>query len=198
MTHVNAPDPSAPTQVDLRALARSGAPLSGELPLAALERLASDLPEWPSPALVRWQAQAEFRATNPALATPPERGAQAQPLWLRLTLQAEVPQTCQRCLQPYAESVEVDRWFRFVADEATAEAQDDEAEEDLLVFQPRFNLLELLEDELLMALPLVPMHEVCPTDVPMRAGDLADGDSGRPNPFAALAALKDPSGGTGA
>lgn len=198
MTHVNPPDLSAPTQVDLRALARSGAPLSGELSLAALERLAADLPEWPSPASVRWQAQAEFRAANPALATQPERGAQGQPLWLRLTLQAAVPQTCQRCLQPYAESVEVDRWFRFVADEATAEAQDDEAEEDLLVFQPRFNLLELLEDELLMALPLVPMHEVCPTDVPMSAGDLADGGSGRPNPFAALAALKDPSGGTGA
>jgi uncharacterized protein len=33
-----------------------------------------------------------------------------------------------------------DRWFRFVADEATAEAEDEESEEDLLVVSRDFDL----------------------------------------------------------
>jgi uncharacterized protein len=82
--------------------------------------------------------------------------------------------------------------FRFVPDEATAEAEDDESEEDLLVLTPEFDVWELIEDELIMSAPIVPKHPVCPTSVPMSASDesfeaaLAE----RPNPFAALAELK--------
>ena len=43
----------------------------------------------------------------------------------------------------------------------------------------------------LLALPLVPMHEQCPTPVRLQAGDIdAPTDAGQPHPFAALAALK--------
>jgi len=91
-------------------------------------------------------------------------------------------------------ALEVDRWFRFVADEATAAAEDDDCEEDVLALEPRPNLHELLEDELLMALPLVPMHETCPEPVKMQAGDpgiQAQADSPeRRNPFSELAKLK--------
>jgi uncharacterized protein len=142
---------------------------------------------------VQWQASAEWRQAGPAslAAEPLARHAPAPQLWLHLALQAQVPQTCQRCLAPYAQPVAVDRWFRFVADEATALTEDDDAEEDLLVFQPRFDLHALVEDELLLALPLVPMHEQCPTPVRLQAGDIeASADDGKPNPFAALAALK--------
>ena len=46
-------------------------------------------------------------------------------------------------------------------------------------------------DELLLALPLVPMHEVCPVPVRMSAGELPDlPEEKKPNPFAALSALK--------
>jgi uncharacterized protein len=53
----------------------------------------------------------------------------------------------------------------------------------------------VLEDELLMALPLVPMHEECPVAPRLQAGDLRDSDATgepgeNPNPFAALAQLK--------
>jgi uncharacterized protein len=82
--------------------------------------------------------------------------------------------------------------FRFVADEATAAAEDDESEEDLLVLMPELNIFELIEDELIMSAPLVPMHETCPTEVPMSAVDEAFEEAleARPNPFAALAQLK--------
>ena len=71
-------------------------------------------------------------------------------------------------------------------------AEDDAAVEDLLVLGPQFDLIEVLEDELLMALPLVPMHDVCP-DLPVfSAGvlDMPKNSADKPNPFAALAQLK--------
>jgi len=58
--------------------------------------------------------------------------------------------------------------------------------------EPHFDLLAVLEDELLMALPLVPMHETCPQASPLVAGE-SDKEVGlieKPNPFAVLAQLK--------
>lgn len=188
-----------PAAVDLRSLAQSGQVLEGVAPLASFDRLMSDQPPLAEAGLsadagFQWQAHAEWREPLPhSLSADIKGGVASQPqLWLHVTVQGGVPQTCQRCLTPYAESVSVDRWFRFVADETTALAQDDESEEDLLVFEPRFDLRSLLEDELLMALPLVPMHAICPRPLPMSAGEAElSAVSERPNPFAALAALKE-------
>jgi uncharacterized protein len=117
-------------------------------------------------------------------------------VWLHVTAHTTLPQTCQRCLSEVGTELDVNRSYRFVADEATAEAQDDASEEDVLAISREFNLLELIEDELLMALPLVPMHDVCPIPPKMAAADADfEGDAeavgaGKPNPFAVLAALK--------
>ena len=89
--------------------------------------------------------------------------------------------------------LDVERSYRFVADEATAEAQDDGCEEDLLAISREFNLLALIEDELLMALPQVPMHDSCPVQPKMAAVDEdfeTHGYAEKANPFAVLAALK--------
>ena len=49
--------------------------------------------------------------------------------------------------------------------------------------------LSLVEDELLLALPLVPRHDSCPMAVPMTFGDdPAASVEDRPNPFEALKA----------
>ena len=61
----------------------------------------------------------------------------------------------------------------------------------MLVISRDFDALSLVEDELILALPLVPRHEVCPQALPVDAVDEAfEAASQRPNPFAALAALK--------
>ena len=88
--------------------------------------------------------------------------------------------------------IDVDRHFIFVPDEATAAAMDDDSEDDVLEMSTDFNLLGLIEDEVLMALPLVPRHDVCPTGVIQSAqtDDFNDVAEEKPNPFAALAALK--------
>jgi uncharacterized protein len=88
-----------------------------------------------------------------------------------------------------SQTVTIDRWFRLVADEATALAQDDDSEEDLLALSASFDAVGLLEDELLLALPLILQHPDCqPPTSPALVDDL-------PHPFAALAALKRPQGG---
>jgi uncharacterized protein len=52
--------------------------------------------------------------------------------------------------------------------------------------------LELIEDELLMAMPPVPKHENCPKPVKLQAVDAAfeEQPGEKPNPFAMLEQLK--------
>ncbi len=170
-----------PSRLNLTALAQGEQVLTGSTPLAELARLAADVPPEAAPAGdIGWQVRAEFRA----------RPGASDQLWLHLEAHAEVPLSCQRCLAPAVHTLEVDRWFRFVESEAVAEAEDDESEEDLLVLEPQFDLLALLEDELLMSLPLVPMHAHCPSQPVFRAGEDVAPAQAQPNPFAALAQLK--------
>ncbi len=56
----------------------------------------------------------------------------------------------------------------------------------MLVLEPAIDLRALIEDELLLALPLIPRHDVCPQPLVQAAAD----DVERAGEFAALAALK--------
>jgi uncharacterized protein len=175
-------------RVDMRAFAQAEGELQADEPLARYERLAAEAladDGLPPEAQVHWQAHAEMR---------PAANGGAPEAWLHLEAQTTVALSCQRCLGPVQTALSVNRWFRFVADEATAEAQDDESEEDVLALEPRPSLRELVEDELLMELPLVPMHETCPEPVVMHAADTAAIDTAetpeRRNPFTELAKLK--------
>ena len=168
--------------LNLQTLATSGMPLVETTLLPNLERLELESVGLASDAIVNWQASAELRA-----------GATGQmDMWLHLQATASVPLTCQRCMAAAQTPLQVSQWYRFVATEEIAMAQDDASQEDLLVMTPQFDLLALLEDELLMALPLVPMHDECPVLPEFSAGviDVPENASDKPNPFAALAQLK--------
>lgn len=82
-------------------------------------------------------------------------------IWLHVLAKAHMPLTCQRCLDAVVTPIEVDHWFRFEKDEQTAAAQDEISEEDVLAMDEDVDVLALIEDELLMALPMIPMHETC-------------------------------------
>lgn len=174
-----------PDHLDVRTFAQNAAQLSGELSLSKLERLAQDLyrPEADSASIVvRWAAHGE---------SMPVAGGAAQS-WLHLEIQGHVPLQCQRCLQGMEEAVSQKRSFRFVRDEADATAQDDDSDEDLLVASKQFNLLELIEDELIMALPFAPAHDVCPVPVNLQvsSADYEAAMDAKPKAFAALGELK--------
>lgn len=175
-----------PLRLDVQAFALAGASLSATDSLSKYERLTHEglAPDADSAAnsTVSWSAHGEWR----------EKHGEASQAWLHVTAEACVPLTCQRCLTRMDADLHADRWFRFVADEDTAEAQDDDAEEDLLVTSHTFDLPALVEDELLMSLPMVPVHDVCPVKVKLQVADVGfeEATAAKENPFAALAGLK--------
>ncbi len=172
----------APDHLDVPAFTRAGATLAGDEPLARFPRLLEETGLPGADRRVHWKAVGEMR---------PGPGGMSQH-WLHLSGDTDLPLTCQRCLQPVDVPVAVDRSFRFVADEAAAEAEDDTVEEDLLALQKDFHLRTLVEDEFLMSVPAVAVHEVCPVHLPTAAADPEfDTDTtGKPNPFAVLAQLQ--------
>jgi uncharacterized protein len=171
-----------PRRLDVKAFVREGAALEGREPVQSHERLMTETEGRGGPSAVIWSARGEMR--NPRHVAPD--------IWLHVEAQAALSLTCQRCLAPVDVPVTVARSFRFVADEAIAAAQDEESEEDVLALTPAFDLLELLEDEILMALPLAPRHVICPVPVELASTDpefdAAEGE--RENPFAVLERLK--------
>jgi uncharacterized protein len=185
-------------RLDVAGLAQVNGYIKSEDLLQKYERLRQEScrleADFTSTEVVSWQANGE------SVENAGETSKVKPQIWLHLTAHTTLPQTCQRCLAEVGTELEVNRSYRFVADEATAEAQDDDCEEDLLAISREFNLLELIEDELLMALPLVPMHDVCPVQPKMAVADAdfeGDGEAvgaGKPNPFAVLATLKRPKG----
>jgi len=174
---------------ELPRLADSECPVDAGSPLKTV--VSADSPKLPTRAQaeparrVRWHAAGSLRRV----------GGEDQ-VWLHLQADADVVLQCQRCLLPLAQAVRVDRHFRFVADEDTAAALDDQIEDEVLVLTKSLDLRELLEDELLLALPLVPRHDVCPEAVPMQFGDVETVEE-KAHPFAGLAILRKDKGGDG-
>jgi uncharacterized protein len=165
-----------PRRLDMAAAATDALALEGRWPLAGFDRLIEGAAHDGD---VAWSARGQSR-----------RVASGEPeIWLHLAAQARVWRDCQRCLQPVALDLEVARAFRFVADEATAEALDAESEDDVLALPRSLDLHELVEDELLLTLPVVPMHNRCPVKLPMSAGADAGEPEPAPKPFASLAGL---------
>lgn len=169
----------------MQVFAKEGIPLQETTLLQTMQRLAHEAQGLQADSVVDWQARTELR--------PGAGGENAEPaIWLHLEAKTAVPLTCQRCMNVVFTPVEVNQWYRFVASEDIAMAEDDQSEEDLLVMEPDFDLLAVLEDELLMALPLVPMHDQCPVAPLLGVDDIEDTDEAeeKPNPFAILAKLK--------
>jgi len=170
-----------PRRLDVAAFAADAAEREGDWPLAGFSRLVATTHEEgrPGPAeTVRWTLRGELRAVR----------NDAPQVWLHLLGRAELRLACQRCLAPVPVVLEVDRRFLFVDGEDRAAALDAEMDDDVLALPRRLDVHELLEDELLLALPLVPRHARCPTALPVEP--VAPAEAPRTNPFAALRALR--------
>lgn len=114
---------------------------------------------------------------------------------LRGGIVAELWPQCQRCLEPYALRAEVRIELALVESDAEAKRLMDTGRDSLVLSDGWIDLLELVEDELLLALPLIPMHpsaDQCSPEVRaiMTAQAERRDEETEPGPFAALAALK--------
>jgi uncharacterized protein len=167
-----------PTKLDVAALAADGATLRGDWPAVELGRWQAmqSPPSDVASGAVHWRVRGELRR---AVGLAPQT-------WLHVSASSCAWAICQRCLQPFEQPIEVERSLRFVADEAQAATLDAESEDDVLALQPAIDLRTLVEDELLLAWPIVPRHAACTAP----AHGAGEAGAERENPFAALATLK--------
>ncbi|HLW75067.1 MAG TPA: YceD family protein [Gammaproteobacteria bacterium] len=106
-------------------------------------------------------------------------------------IDAELELVCQRCLGPVKVALHAEPYLAWVkTDEALAALPDEY--DPLLSVDGRVALADVVTDELLLALPLVPRHEgdaAC-RDLPEAVVEPAAAEEERKNPFAELAKLK--------
>ncbi|AKU20422.1 DUF177 domain-containing protein [Massilia sp. NR 4-1] len=107
---------------------------------------------------------------------------------MRLSVSGTVQLNCQRCLTPFGHAIDSSTLLMFGKDDAHAdeieEIIDDESI-DVVVGTRDMKLMDLVEDEALLALPQAPKHEQCPD-----AALLEKARSEKPSPFAGLQSLK--------
>ncbi|KOF52437.1 MULTISPECIES: DUF177 domain-containing protein [unclassified Achromobacter] len=183
------------TRIDAFAFARQGREAHGVVPLARLLRFAEGLPAQPEgeAGLVRWSVRGE-EAKSGLL--------QGEPL-LHLHIQADPVLVCQRCNELFTYPVDSRVTLQLVKSEADLEdefasGEDDGAEEqDFASGQPEkvvgsrhFDLLAQVEDELILSVPYVPKHDVCPGAQASEGGAPQEPAAERPSPFAVLEQLK--------
>ena len=162
-----------PRLADLRKLAAAGASLSGVIALSDLARLCEALVDAGGELTVRLQLGTDdegYRTISGSVGG---------------SLKLE----CQRCLEPVSLRVEVPVSLAMVWREDEL-ASLPERFEGVIVGPEPSDLFTILEDEVLLALPLVAMHEgIACGD---KAVDVASGPTGpgKESPFAVLRALR--------
>jgi uncharacterized protein len=96
---------------------------------------------------------------------------------LHLEIEATLPVLCQRCLEEMPVNVSLN--FDYVITSAAPPELEESDEVDWLEPSQKMSLNELIEDELLIATPIAPLHEFNCTAASMKSGE-------KPNPFAVL------------
>lgn len=146
--------------------------LEGELPLAELPRLRSLLDD------AEGSARYRIEFGRDALEVP----------FAKLRVEAGLPLVCQRSLRGFVEPVAIEQTLGLIRDEAGEAALPPGYEALLVPEDGRIVPVELVEDELILAVPVIP---VAPgTESVDRDWPVEQEDAAASNPFAALSALK--------
>jgi len=141
---------------------------SGEVPLAELPRLADLLTD----------SEGKISFVLRGLV-----GRDGKPL-LELKLTGTCNLRCQRCLKTLTYPIKLVSTLRLVSEGEPDESDIEDDEVDSIPAEKRLDVLALLEEELLLSIPIAPKHE--PGECQIAVENL-----NRPgNPFAVLAGLK--------
>jgi len=119
---------------------------------------------------------------------------------LRGSVSAKLVTECQRCLDPVETTVSGKFKFALVHDEEELDQLPDELEPYLIEGEEQ-SLIDLIEDELLLCLPMVTVHEEACSDfmaikneaVKAKMQSEREAEKESSNPFAALKAMQKPS-----
>ena len=158
-----------PQQIVINSLefAREGRELSGELPLTAFPRLVENLLD--GAGLLSYRLAGKL-------------GAKGEPLLL-LTVHGLLPVQCQRCLERMDSPLDVEALYELRNDvEALTQEDLEDDSRDFLPIERAMNVADLIEDEVLLAIPIAPRHEQCSPPATRQ-------DDGAASPFAVLSAL---------
>lgn len=153
-----------PVAIDGLAFSRTAGVLKGQLGLESLPRLGQSGCS---------SAHLDFVLTG-------EINGRGKP-GLSLVVEGSVRLQCQRCLGDVDVPLRLEARLELAASEAEILAEDDDTER--VVASSEMDVAVLVEDELILALPMVPKHEQCRTAAGLDGGD-------EPSAFQALAALK--------
>ena len=90
-------------------------------------------------------------------------------LILQLSVTGSAQMQCQRCMESVGVAIAIDTELELAVDQAAIDANDDDV--DRVVGTNTMDVLELVEDEVLLALPMVARHSDCQ---PFEVGDVSE------------------------
>jgi len=161
---------SARPFIDSMDFAENGQEMSGEVAVADLERLKDVL------------ASSQGNLSYTIRGGVSNQGDH----FLDVSISGRCSLLCQRCLKELDYPVQIDTrlWLR---DQASLDALDDEEEEfDSILADKHLDVLDMLEEEILLSLPIAPKHE---TGACQATGN-ENRQEDKQHPFAALEKLK--------
>lgn len=163
-----------PEQVVINSIefARNGESLRGRVAVESLGRLQDSL----------FSGEDELAYTLTG-----KRGENGK-LFLICAVKGMLQLRCQRCLDALAYPVSLESELELVEEaQGVAATVDEDDLTDAIPADPKLDVLALIEDEVLLGLPMAPMH--APEDC-KASENLGQAKSGKKNAFSALAALK--------
>ena len=160
-----------PAVIDAWRMVSARRQFEGTLPLSAFPRLRDSLLD----TVGECRFELEFG-----------RDAGNQP-FVEVRVDAELPLQCQRTLERYLHRVRLVQQLGLITSEAQESALPEQMEPLLVPESGEMPAIDLVEDELILALPVVPINpeSTLPEEVWARE------DDDKPNPFAVLGTLKD-------
>ncbi len=186
------PDHVDEIRIDAFAFARKGKFAQGSIDIERLARMVDGLPEQPAgeAGLVKWSVRGEIG----------ESGLHLGKYLLHFHVQANPLLECQRCNALFVFPVNTETVLHLVkseddldSDDFQAESQEEDFVDDLpekVVGSHHFDLLAQVEDELILSVPYVPKHDICPGAQATASEASQEPVAKRPSPFAVLEQLK--------
>ena len=166
-----------PSVIDVAEFARLGTTLSGDISVRDLPRL-QDL-------VVMGDERLQYELRGEV---NPRREAQ-----IACIIHGLVSLECQRCLGTFDHCIDTASTLVFVSDESKLPPVEEEDESmDYVVAEAPMEVRALIEDEIILALPVAPRHAAgeCKESPLSKESKESKSTDDKPSPFAALARLK--------